>query len=152
MGHRICSVDGCEAKHEARGWCLSHYMRWLRHGDASATNPVRTRTQGAEADDRFRRHADMSGGQDACWPWTSYLSQDGYGRLWDGKRSVEAYRYAYETQIGPVPQGMVLDHLCHSMDTGCAGNGRDCPHRRCVNPAHLEPVTQEENARRAHRN
>jgi hypothetical protein len=45
-----------------------------------------------------------------------------------------AYRYAYKHFVGPVPKGMVLDHLC--------GN------ERCANPDHLDPCTRGENARR----
>jgi hypothetical protein len=41
-----------------------------------------------------------------------------------------------ESLIGPVPAGMVLDHLCHTLATDCIGGPR-CQHRRCVNPAHL---------------
>lgn len=65
-----------------------------------------------------------------CWLWTGSL-RGGYAQYWlDGKPAV-AHVVAYTDIIGAVPQGMQLDHLCRE--------------RRCVNPAHLEPVTQREN-------
>lgn len=66
-----------------------------------------------------------------CWRWTGCLVQ-GYGQaaLGKGKR-VRAHRYAYELCVGPIPENLVLDHLCRNP--------------ACVNPAHLEPVTDREN-------
>lgn len=64
-----------------------------------------------------------------------------------GGRKQRAHRIAYEAKFGPIPLGMVLDHLCHNADETCAG-GSHCEHRRCVNPEHLEPVTVAENNRR----
>lgn len=54
-----------------------------------------------------------------------------------------AHRVAYELLVGPIPSGLVLDHTCHN-GTNCSG-GAECLHRRCVNPAHLELVTNREN-------
>lgn len=69
-----------------------------------------------------------------CIIWTAAEKSNGYGAFWDGTRTLRAHRYSYELVIGPVPVDLVLDHLCRV--------------RICVNPAHLEPVTQEENRRR----
>jgi hypothetical protein len=57
-----------------------------------------------------------------------------------GGKNAYAHRVAYELLIGAVPNDLTLDHLCHTRDAACPG-GRTCPHRRCVNPAHLEPVS-----------
>lgn len=85
-----------------------------------------------------------------CWQWTASLSHKGYGRfLLDGKARI-APRVAYTWLVGPIPTGLQLDHLCHTNDPECVG-GDSCLHRRCVNPWHLEPVTNRENALRAAR-
>lgn len=70
-----------------------------------------------------------------CIEWTGALNDMGYGNIGRGGRTFHTHRYAYTLIIGPVPEGLVLDHLC--------GN------RCCVNVAHLEPVTQAVNVRRA---
>jgi hypothetical protein len=83
-----------------------------------------------------------------CWLWTAATST-GYGRLWDGDQVEYAHRISYELNIGPIPDGLAIDHLCHNRDRTCAGGRRNCLHRRCVNPAHLEAVTKVENRSRA---
>lgn len=86
--------------------------------------------------ERFWDKADRSAGPDGCWLWTAALSHNGYGRFGNGDMigTRQAHRIAYELVIGPIPAGLVIDHLCRN--------------RRCVNPAHMEPVTTAENLRR----
>lgn len=86
---------------------------------------------------------DCSGGPDACWPWTGTIEKDGYGQTKRSKQSSRAHRLVYELFVGPIPDGLVIDHTCHDPDT--CKRGSDCPHRRCVNPAHLCPTTSENN-------
>ena len=69
----------------------------------------------------------------ACWEWTA-AKQFGYGQIRWGDRLTHAHRVSYELFVGPIPGGHQIDHLCRN--------------RGCVNPEHLEPVTQAENIRR----
>jgi hypothetical protein len=69
-----------------------------------------------------------------CWLWDG-SGPDGYGSAWWGGKLHRAHRLVYEMAVGPIPKGLGLDHTCRV--------------RCCVNPAHLEPVTQRENIRRS---
>lgn len=136
-----CSVVGCERGVVGHGWCATHYSRWLAHGDPEVETII-------HGDDlrRFWSKVDKNG-PGGCWVWTGTLSYEGYGLgSFDG-RQVRAHRQAYELIVGPIGDGLTLDHLCHTNDPECH-LANACPHRRCVNPAHLEAVTVEENVRR----
>lgn len=78
----------------------------------------------------------VKAGDDECWIWTGAKIQ-GYGiigREWPKRGNHFAHRASYEIHIGPIPEGMTIDHLCFRKD--------------CVNPRHLEPISAVENARR----
>lgn len=64
---------------------------------------------------------------DTCWEWMGHKDSLGYGRFTNRHVSWKAHRFAYTAMVGPIPDGLTLDHLCRN--------------RACVNPAHLEPVT-----------
>lgn len=85
--------------------------------------------------------------EDGCWHWSGKRSRDGYGRFSIATKWALAHRVAYQMFIGPIAEGSEIDHLCHNADATCAG-GTECPHRICVNPAHLEAVTHKTNMHR----
>ncbi len=69
-----------------------------------------------------------------CHLWTGGVNQDGYGLVKRGKHTMMAHRWYWIQYNGPIPDGLQLDHLCRNP--------------RCVNPDHLEPVTNRENVMR----
>jgi hypothetical protein len=81
-----------------------------------------------------------------CWLWTAGTEKGGYGKIKFRRRSMMVHRVSYEHFRGIIPAGMQLDHKCHNPEE--CKLGKKCPHRRCFNPAHLEPVTDAENRAR----
>ena len=71
---------------------------------------------------------------ETCWLWVGAKNPKGYPQCWNGQRVTPAHRFAYEFCVGPIPEGLEIDHLCRV--------------RNCVNPDHLEPVTHRENTLR----
>ncbi|MFE7237248.1 HNH endonuclease signature motif containing protein [Streptomyces sp. NPDC057580] len=84
---------------------------------------------------------------ETCWPWSAGIHRSGYGIFSVHSKQVYAHRYSFELHNGPIPQGLVLDHVCHGWDRSCI-SGIRCLHRRCVNPQHLEAVPFAENVYR----
>jgi hypothetical protein len=75
-----------------------------------------------------------------CWLWQGPDAGHGYCQVhWEGKRRV-VHRVIYELLVGPIPPRLVLDHV----------TARGCRSRACCWPPHLEPITQQENVRRAY--
>lgn len=87
----------------------------------------------------MKRLWDKVAKSDGCWHWTAAKDPYGYGRFQIGTnrstKTVLAHRLVYEVLVGPIPDGMTLDHLCRNTS--------------CVRPDHLEPITSAENVRRA---
>ncbi len=84
-----------------------------------------------------------------CHVWQHQITKAGYGRatIPGGGGQEYAHRLAWEAENGPIPDGLEIDHLCHGADETCPG-GFGCPHRRCVNSEHMEPVTSRVNSQR----
>jgi hypothetical protein len=95
---------------------------------------------------RFWKFVDQSQGPDGCWLWTGALRR-GYGTFWLNRRNVSSHVLAYETLVGSIPDGWQIDHLCH--DARTCKLSETCPHRACVNPAHLRAVTAQDNTLRS---
>lgn len=161
----ICSAEGCDRlATRRRGVCESHYEHWLNHGADRPRCSVKECSQAARhgglcgthwqrksrlgnANAPVRIYNDLQARVESyiqrgvdCWTWTGSISPDtGYGRIAVDRKDRRAHRVVYELLVGPIPQGMTLDHECHNIAAAlgeCPG-GVTCPHRRCVNPAHL---------------
>lgn len=83
-------------------------------------------------EERFWAKVDKTEG--GCWLWTAFTDREGYGKFSDKGRLFIAHRWSYEHFVGPIPDGLTIDHLCRVTS--------------CVNPAHLGPVTMWENTLR----
>jgi hypothetical protein len=127
-----CSVENCALPVRCKGLCGAHYQRArLGRPLTGAVTPKKR----APLAQRFWAKVQKT---ETCWLWTGMRDLQGYGYVGRGGRAggnAAAYRVAYELVVGPIPDGLHIDHLC-----------RNPP---CVNPDHLEAVTQRENNRRA---
>lgn len=81
---------------------------------------------------RLERHRDIA--ETGCWLWTGRISTNGYGQVQIDRQPRNVHRVAYELLVGPIKDGLVIDHLCRV--------------RHCFNPEHLEAVTQKTNINR----
>lgn len=130
---RMCKIDGCGRAHCARGLCRPHYVAAHKKGTVADHELVRP-----PAMDEAERFFSKVNAAAPCWEWTGGVNENGYGRFTRAPghldRLVYAHRWAWEHLVGPIPDGLTLDHLCRNSI--------------CVNPDHLEPVTQAVNSSR----
>ena len=77
----------------------------------------------------------ISVSETGCWVWQRGSDRHGYGRMKVGGKEMLAHRVSYEAFVGPIPEGMTIDHLCKVTLS--------------VNPSHLEPVSNKENILRS---
>lgn len=120
-----CSVAECKNKVAANGYCFKHYMRLKRNGTLTPRH--------IKFDDekRFWSKVVIT---NKCWLWEGNKNKDGYGQFTVKGKNTQAHRYCYELLVYKITNGYQLDHLCRV--------------HNCVNPNHLEEVTQRENIRR----
>lgn len=129
----LCSVLDCGRTFYAHGWCNKHYMREYARD--------RLRFKYPSPLERFVAKVNFDGSipdfnpsLGPCWLWTAGTRWGGYAYFKSAGKGWAAHRFIYEMLVGPIPEGLVIDHLCRV--------------RACVNPDHMEPVTFLENLRR----
>jgi hypothetical protein len=122
----ICTVPGCDkpTRTHSSPICDMHYSRLKRHGDVSVA--LKDHTPAVE---RWKTSYEVNA-ETGCWNWTGPIYKgQGHGFIQDGAaKRYMAHRFVWEQIVGPIEDGLVLDHLCKN--------------KRCVNPEHLEAVTQ----------
>jgi hypothetical protein len=149
-----CQVDDgngpCGVAAIAHDLCAKHYQRWKKFGDPAVTKLDRDLTP----EQRFWAKVDKNGPLPEglpelgpCWVWTAAIL-DGYAAFTLNHQHVTGHLFGYRLLVGKVPDGLTLDHVCHTVSIDTCPGGKECRHRRCVNPAHLEPVTVLENVMR----
>lgn len=131
---KACSAEGCVRPPKSGGLCIRHRHLMDRHG---TTEDSRSRRFWAKVN-KDGPTPEVRPELGPCWEWTGYVApKTGYGQF-GGHESGQTrlvHRIAYEYLIGPIPNGLWLDHLCKN--------------RRCLNAlSHLEPVTPRENIER----
>ena len=125
-----CSTVDCSqlARSKTAALCDMHYKRNWRYGSVHAVRPNQKTPW-----ERFWVKVDASGD---CWEWTASTRGAGYGQFgWAPDRIIDAHRVVWELLVGPIPEGLTIDHLCRN--------------KICVNPDHLEVVTYQENINRS---
>lgn len=140
MPNDTCSTPGCmrPVKVQKVQRCNACYQRFKAYGRLERLDRPGTV-------ERFM--AKVRKLPNGCWEWTDYIKPNGYGNFWWNGQKRYAHRAAFELFRGAIPTGAEIDHLCHAWDESCDLDW-ECPHRRCVNPAHLTDATHRENMRR----
>lgn len=136
-----CLIEGCRSKAISRGLCAKDYALARRQGTLQSYRRTREQlpTSRRDPEERFLSHlrfSDNVHNGTPCVVWATIRSASiRYATFVDDHdQPSPAHRWAYERYVGPIPEGLELDHLCRVT--------------LCVNPAHLEPVTHAENMRR----
>ena len=104
---------------------MTHYNRWNKHGDPLYLAP----RQFPSAYERFLSQIEVHGS--GCVNWTGQINLQGYGIIYVDGRNLRVHRYVWELEVGQIPEGKVIDHICHN--------------RVCCNVDHLRVTTVTQN-------
>jgi HNH endonuclease len=125
IGKRLpeCRLVGCYDQLYSLGLCSLHYQRWSRHGTVKNPRP--------SLQERLFSKLIIDSGT-GCLLWTGTRQSAGYGHMYVAGRGQQLiHRLMWELLVGPIPEALVLDHLCRV--------------RHCASIAHLEVVTFRKN-------
>lgn len=115
---KTCSIDNCDRKYRSKGYCNMHYRRWMQYGTPTPSHMFKTE------EERFWEKV-AKGEPSDCWLWTA-ATRGAYGFFNVPPTTIGAHRYSYQLANGPIPDGLVVDHICRIP--------------LCVNPSHLQAV------------
>lgn len=119
---KVCRIAECGKPTVCRQLCHGHYARLRRYG----------RPEKETLKEKVMRNFTVN--EAGCWIWSMGISFYGYGQIKWKREQKPAHRASWEVLRGPIPAGLQIDHLCRN--------------RACINPDHLEPVTQRVNGLR----
>lgn len=120
-----CTIDGCERPIKTQGLCNGHYLRVRTTGEPG--NNIFQRRY-FDSEEAFAAHTTRQGDH---LIWSGSKLANGYPTIRANGKQMLAHRYSYERSIGPIPDGLVIDHICRVP--------------ACVEPSHLRAVTQKQN-------
>lgn len=123
----VCKVTGCDSEAWARELCSSHYSKWRSENVRLDPNRVK-KPRFTDPEESFNTRTEWQG---QCLVWTGYAQHDGYGQMRINGKGKRVHRYAWERVNGQVPDGFVIDHVCHNP--------------ACVNIDHLRLASRSQN-------